>query len=305
MTLPYTDTKHISFCQVDLKHLWTDKFGLKPLEAVVHGMDMKNYYQSQEWDVLAVPANKTNKYYTCCAEPFPDITFNITMRRKTLFYTINLIIPCFSINMLTCLTFYLPSQSAEKISLSISILLSLSIFQILMMDLVPATSWRIPLLGKYILFTMILVSLSVFISVVTLNGNFRSSATTNMSQLTQKIFLEIMPSILLMNRLHLEKDSIHEDSADFSSPSSTMWNSPEYDIENITNFSASSTFIGVPSGSLQNLDLSAFCGACAKKQYHKLPLQVQRANEGVVYVDKHVKEETETNKVTFTYLHQY
>ena len=27
------------------------------------------------------------KFYTCCDEPYLDITFNITMRRKTLFYT--------------------------------------------------------------------------------------------------------------------------------------------------------------------------------------------------------------------------
>ncbi len=31
------------------------------------------------------------KYYTCCDEPYLDITFNVTMRRKTLFYTVNLV----------------------------------------------------------------------------------------------------------------------------------------------------------------------------------------------------------------------
>ena len=29
------------------------------------------------------------KFYTCCDEPYLDITFNITMRRKTLFYTVS------------------------------------------------------------------------------------------------------------------------------------------------------------------------------------------------------------------------
>lgn len=44
-----------------------------------------------------------------------DITFNITMRRKTLFYTVNIIIPCMGISFLTVLTFYLPSDSGEKV----------------------------------------------------------------------------------------------------------------------------------------------------------------------------------------------
>ena len=55
------------------------------------------------------------KFYTCCDEPYLDITFNITMRRKTLFYTVNLIIPCMGISFLTILVFYLPSDSGEKV----------------------------------------------------------------------------------------------------------------------------------------------------------------------------------------------
>lgn len=59
---------------------------------------------------------RNEKFYTCCDEPYLDITFNITMRRKTLFYTVNLIIPCMGISFLTVLVFYLPSDSGEKAS---------------------------------------------------------------------------------------------------------------------------------------------------------------------------------------------
>ena len=58
------------------------------------------------------------RYYTCCEEPYLDITFNVTMRRKTLFYTVNLIIACMGISFLTVLVFYLPSDSGEKVSAS-------------------------------------------------------------------------------------------------------------------------------------------------------------------------------------------
>lgn len=60
---------------------------------------------------------RNEKFYTCCDEPYLDITFNITMRRKTLFYTVNLIIPCMGISFLTILVFYLPSDSGEKVSI--------------------------------------------------------------------------------------------------------------------------------------------------------------------------------------------
>lgn len=99
---------------------------------------------------------RNEKFYTCCDEPYLDITFNITMRRKTLFYTVNLIIPCMGISFLTVLVFYLPSDSGEKVSLSISILLSLTVFFLLLAEIIPPTSLVVPLLGKFVLFTMIL-----------------------------------------------------------------------------------------------------------------------------------------------------
>ena len=100
------------------------------------------------------------------------------MRRKTLFYTVNLIIPCIGITFLTVLVFYLPSDSGEKVrrdekqvshksfalyrcrvrqvSLAISILLSLTVFFLLLAEIIPPTSLVVPLLGKFVLFTMIL-----------------------------------------------------------------------------------------------------------------------------------------------------
>ena len=97
---------------------------------------------------LKVPAVRNVKFSTCCEEPYLDITFNITMRRKTLFYTVNLIIPCVGISFLSVLVFYLPSDSGEKVSLSISILLSLTVFFLLLAEIIPPTSKSVPLLGK-------------------------------------------------------------------------------------------------------------------------------------------------------------
>lgn len=47
--------------------------------------------------------------------PFARARFSITLRRKTLFYTINLILPCISISCMSILVFYLPSDSGEKV----------------------------------------------------------------------------------------------------------------------------------------------------------------------------------------------
>lgn len=164
------------------------------------GMDLTDFYPNHEWDIMSVPAQRSIFRSLMSPEFYPDITFHITLRRKTLFYTCNLIIPCVGISFLTVLTFYLPSESGEKISLCISILLSLTVFVLLLNELIPPTSLVVPLIGKYLLFTVILVTLSVTVTVVVLNVNFRSPATHCMPPWTKRLFLNVLPKLLLMKR---------------------------------------------------------------------------------------------------------
>ena len=149
---------------------------------------------------MEVPAQRNVRKYTCCPQTYPDITFLITIRRKTLFYTVNLIIPCVGISFLTVLTFYLPSDSGEKVALCISILLSLTVFFLLLAELIPPTSLVVPLIGKYLLFTMILVTLSIVVTVVVLNIHFRSPLTHQMPPWVRRVFLQVLPKLLWMRR---------------------------------------------------------------------------------------------------------
>lgn len=67
--------------------------------------------------VSGVPAKRNELYYDCCKEPYPDVTYTVTMRRRTLYYGLNLLIPCVLISGLALLVFLLPADSGEKISL--------------------------------------------------------------------------------------------------------------------------------------------------------------------------------------------
>lgn len=60
---------------------------------VDNGIDLSDYYPSVEWDILNVPGKRHEKRYPCCESPFIDLTYEIHLRRKTLFYTVNLIFP--------------------------------------------------------------------------------------------------------------------------------------------------------------------------------------------------------------------
>jgi len=96
----------------------------------------------------------------------------------------------------------------EKISLCISILLSLTLFFLLLAEIIPPTSLVVPLIGKYLLFTMILVTLSIIVTVIVLNVHFRSPSTHTMSPWVRKLFLDILPRLLVMRRPNPAKQRV-------------------------------------------------------------------------------------------------
>jgi nicotinic acetylcholine receptor len=159
-------------------------------------MDLSFFYLSAEWDLMSLTSARHSVLYASCCGPekYIDITYYFRLRRKTLFYTSNLIIPCFLISFLTTFVFYL---SHHKITFSISILVTLTVFFLVLIDIIPPTSLVVPMFGRYLITTMILVSLSTMVSVVTVNFRFRSGAAHQMSPFVRSVFLKYLPRLAI------------------------------------------------------------------------------------------------------------
>ena len=67
--------------------------------------------------MIGVPGERHEVFYDCCPEPYVDITFTIHIRRRTLYYFFNLIVPCVLISSMALLGFTLPPDSGEKLTL--------------------------------------------------------------------------------------------------------------------------------------------------------------------------------------------
>ncbi|XP_009874732.1 PREDICTED: neuronal acetylcholine receptor subunit alpha-6 [Apaloderma vittatum] len=172
-------------------------------------VDMNDFWENSEWEIVDASGYKHDIKYNCCEEIYTDITYSFYIRRLPMFYTINLIIPCLFISFLTVLVFYLPSDCGEKVTLCISVLLSLTVFLLVITETIPSTSLVIPLVGEYLLFTMIFVTLSIVITVFVLNIHYRTPTTHTMPKWVKTVFLCLLPKILLMQRpLEQQKKNI-------------------------------------------------------------------------------------------------
>ncbi|XP_042537942.1 neuronal acetylcholine receptor subunit beta-2 [Dipodomys spectabilis] len=199
-----------SACKIEVKHFpfdqqnctmkfrsWTyDRTEIDlVLKSDVASLD--DFTPSGEWDIVALPGRRNENPDD---STYVDITYDFIIRRKPLFYTINLIIPCVLITSLAILVFYLPSDCGEKMTLCISVLLALTVFLLLISKIVPPTSLDVPLVGKYLMFTMVLVTFSIVTSVCVLNVHHRSPTTHTMAPWVKVVFLEKLPTLLFMQQ---------------------------------------------------------------------------------------------------------
>lgn len=62
--------------------------------------------------------SRHEKFYECCpSDPYLDVTFSLRLRRRTLYYGFNLIMPGILTTTMTLLGFTLPPDAGEKITL--------------------------------------------------------------------------------------------------------------------------------------------------------------------------------------------
>ncbi|KAF4796819.1 hypothetical protein TURU_079436 [Turdus rufiventris] len=164
--------------------------------------DLSNFMESGEWVMKDYRGWKHWVYYACCPDtPYLDITYHFLMQRLPLYFIVNVIIPCLLFSFLTGLVFYLPTDSGEKMTLSISVLLSLTVFLLVIVELIPSTSSAVPLIGKYMLFTMVFVIASIIITVIVINTHHRSPSTHTMPHWVRKIFIDTIPNVMFFSTM--------------------------------------------------------------------------------------------------------
>ncbi|XP_077049045.1 acetylcholine receptor subunit beta [Agelaius phoeniceus] len=124
------------------------------------------------------------------------VSFHLVLQRKPLFYLATVLVPCVLITLLAVGVFHLPPDAGEKMSLSLFALLTLTVFLLLLADKVPATSLQVPLIGRYLTGTLVLLTLVVALSVGVLNLHHRSPGTHGMPTWARQVFLQRLPPLL-------------------------------------------------------------------------------------------------------------
>ncbi|CAH8550199.1 unnamed protein product [Schistosoma turkestanicum] len=161
-------------------------------------VDISEYSRNGEFHLSGSSVRRYAQRYECCDYDFVDVKIAITLQRRALYYVFNLIVPCLLISGMALMVFMLPPDAGEKISLGVTILLSLTMFLQLVADKLPQTSEAIPLIGIYFSCTMFMCSLSIVFTVLVLNYHHRSADGVSVPAWIRNIVNTYLAKLLCM-----------------------------------------------------------------------------------------------------------
>lgn len=82
---------------------------------------------------------------------YPYVEFKMSLKRRHIFYVINIMLPCVLLSLLVMALFWVPPSAGEKITGGVAVLCAFTVFLLLLADIVPRTSLHVPIIGKWLI----------------------------------------------------------------------------------------------------------------------------------------------------------
>ncbi|XP_056908479.1 5-hydroxytryptamine receptor 3A-like [Takifugu flavidus] len=115
-----------------------------PCSSKTSDMTMRSQY---EW--LFVSMTVTNKTVDMFDLKQDMLIYTITMKRQSLLYIVNFLLPILFLLSLDIASFFISEREGEKLGFKVTVLLAVTVMQLLLNEILPSSSDQIPLIVVY------------------------------------------------------------------------------------------------------------------------------------------------------------
>ena len=135
-------------------------------------LELKITTSNGYWSLRSI-AIKTNKYKS--QREFREVVVSFFIGRRPLFFVLFSFVPCMIIGMLILVSFFIPAESGERIGLCATILVSVSIYLLVVTEQLPEQSETLPLIGVYYIVMIFQIGLALSATVLVLMAHHATS----------------------------------------------------------------------------------------------------------------------------------
>lgn len=177
---------------------------------------------NREWDVIVNPDyENSSQCYNRDQLGTSKVVIKMTITRKAIAYHLTLFVPCLFLSIIIFLAFIVPTETGQRLSLVVTVLLTITVFQQFTLDILPPYS--LPVLSKYYLFSLLLAFTSTVIDIALLNAYTRSRR--NLPDLVHTVFIEWIGTLVYMTRNYYNYET-----GNYDIPHQDMQNALEQEV---------------------------------------------------------------------------
>uniref|UniRef100_A0A096MCE6 Uncharacterized protein n=1 Tax=Poecilia formosa TaxID=48698 RepID=A0A096MCE6_POEFO len=137
-----------------------------------------------EWEFLSLSVTKKTVRYFASNQTY--FVYTVTMQRKSALYVVNFLLPVLFFLCLDFVSLLMPTGGGDKISFKITVLLAVTVMQLILIEIIPFTTSRIPLI---VIFCMGIFALMLLGLLETIFLNYLMEKDSSSLEICVKHFL--------------------------------------------------------------------------------------------------------------------
>ncbi|ELT91195.1 hypothetical protein CAPTEDRAFT_207723 [Capitella teleta] len=176
-----------------------------------------DFYESSEWEIIH---HHSKRIYGNDPTDYTVLSFELHVRRKVVFSSYILTLPCVFLASLTLVVFCLPPERPDRTGLSMSLFSSFLVLLLILVEAAPPTASSVPKLGLYYSFNMVIIMLSIFLSSLVVSVNRSGYSSKKLPKWAKVLLIEILGRLFLVGDMKCSKTpakprktSIHEETS--------------------------------------------------------------------------------------------
>ena len=142
---------------------WAYTYDRVRLHLIKNETDLSYYTENHTWDVVA-------NYAVSIVPPhrYQNLKFIFTLSRDPNQYVITIVFTCLFLVLISGLSFIVPCSSGERLSATLAIVIAISVYQMVAMDILPKGSDTLPILSYFVAAQLYMVFFCVIITMLAL-----------------------------------------------------------------------------------------------------------------------------------------
>ncbi|XP_067679584.1 neuronal acetylcholine receptor subunit beta-4-like [Haliotis asinina] len=138
-------------------------------------VNMDFFQSNSEWILSNISILETDFVYQDVDGSQGGIVFVLKLKRYSAFYVLKIIIPAIILSVLNSFVFIVPPESGEKVSMSVTTMLSLTVFLSYIGDITPNNSESIPIIALFVVLHLALGAFSIICNILILNIHYKAT----------------------------------------------------------------------------------------------------------------------------------